>query len=76
MIFYNHIVALDGTQILTASLFVDGDVFHAAVVTPGAVDIQPSLFVDSSIFYTATVTNVYDLVASLFDDSDAFILIL
>jgi hypothetical protein len=42
-------------QDLTPSLFSDGETFHAATVTRGAVDLTPSLFSDGDTFHSPQV---------------------
>lgn len=61
-----------GDQTMTASLFVDADVFPASTVAQGSVDVTASLFADPDTFPAPSITAQFDLVAAAFSDPDVF----
>ena len=60
------------TYSLTPALYIDGDTFYAATVTPGSVSLLPGLFADPDTFYAPTVSATYALAPGLYVDADTF----
>ena len=63
-------VGLRGHQVLTPSLYTDGDTYFSPTVGRGAVSLTPSLYSDTDSFFSATVS--FKIFPSLFSDGDTF----
>lgn len=60
----------DAGQTLSPALFVDGDTFYSATVSPGAVTLTPSLYSDTDTFYAPQINLTF--YPDLFTDGDTF----
>jgi hypothetical protein len=60
----------DAGQELRPDLFIDGDTFYSATVTPGAVTLTPALYTDAEMFYGPTIIQV--VFPDLLTDGDTF----